>query len=65
MCLGSYIRGWYCHVYPIHTKLQVSEALMNLIQDVGFPRDLTTDVAKKETIGLWKEISRKFKIHSR
>ena len=57
--------GGDIHVYPIQSKSQAPEALMNFIQDVGVPRDLVTDGAKEETLGRWKEIVKKFRIHSR
>ena len=64
-CVQVFIDGdGDCHVYLINTNFQVPEAFMNFIQDVRFPRDLVTDGAKEEALGHWKEIFRKFRIHS-
>ena len=55
-------KGWD-HFYPMKTKSEAGDKLMNLIQDYNaIPKELVSDNAKEETYGKWGQICRDYHI---
>jgi hypothetical protein len=52
----------FCWVYPLRSKGDAHQALMQFIQDVGIPKELLTDCALEEMRGEWGRILKQYHI---
>jgi hypothetical protein len=56
-CLQLFITDFgYAKLTPMRLKSEAPQALKELIQDVGIPRQIHTDGAKALALGSWKKI---------
>ena len=49
-------------VFPLQSKSQAGDALLELIRDIGIPAALHSDDARELRFGKWKEIESKYQI---
>jgi hypothetical protein len=53
----------FCRVYPLRSKGDAHQALMQFIHDVGIPKELLADCALEEMRGEWGRIVKQYHIH--
>ena len=51
-------------VFPLQSKSQAGDALLELIRDIGIPAARHSDDAREIRFGKWKEIESKYQIKS-